>query len=165
MSYILDPRTKLPSPWRFFLLTPETLKGLWSKVSPHDILFTDFNRGDFIGFSQEYGNSSVFYHPNGVVRIRGVVPGMQAELHGVSFRGGLSRYRDDFLRLQEWIFTNFPIERLEAFVPSQCRSVRRFLKEAGWSEEGIMRKRRLLKGTLLDMAMLSILKEDIYGCR
>ncbi len=90
---------------------------------------------------------------------------MQAELHGVSFRGGLSRYRDDFLRLQEWIFTNFPIERLEAFVPSQCRSVRRFLKEAGWSEEGIMRKRRLLKGTLLDMAMLSILKEDIYGCR
>jgi hypothetical protein len=159
----LDPRTKLPDPWRFYLLTPETRKSLWSKVSPHGILFTDFNRGDYIGFGQELANSVVLYHPKGFVRVAAVVPGMKAELHGVSFSGGLSRYRDDFLRLQDWVFGNFPIERLEVFVPTICRSVRRFLKEAGWKEEGILRKRRLFQGSLIDMSMMSILKGEVYG--
>jgi hypothetical protein len=162
LNYILDPRTKLPDPWRFFLITPQTLKTLWSKVSKYDILFTDHNRFDFVGFGVEMGNSVVLYHPHGFVRVTGVVPGMKAELHGVSFEGGLSRYCRDYRELQKWIFDNFPIFRLEMFVPSVCKSVRKFFTEkCGWRLEGTLRKRRLYKGSLIDINVLSILREEV----
>lgn len=66
-----------------------------------------------------------------------------------------------FRALIEWIFRNFPFNRLTIAVPVIYRTIIRLAKLVGFEEEGRRRGVYLMRGKWLDQALLGILRKEV----
>jgi RimJ/RimL family protein N-acetyltransferase len=104
----------------------------------------------------------VFRVESGFVFLLRVIPALRAEVH-VWFPDHKLSARTGLLKdLILWGFLEFDLQRLETFVASTTRPVKRFLRERlGFKYEGTMRRRRWNAGRLIDIEIYSLLREEV----
>ncbi|MFL5891896.1 MAG: GNAT family N-acetyltransferase [Solirubrobacterales bacterium] len=61
-----------------------------------------------------------------------------------------------------WIFDNLPVERIEITIEPANTASRSVAEQAGYIFEGILRSHTVIKGTRRDMAMHSLLRDELH---
>lgn len=154
---------ELPKEVRPVVLTKEKLTFLWDKLKQYDVLFSDDSRWDKEKFVERLADSRlVLLEVNdGIIFIEGIVPGQLAQIHACMWDHKLSPRTGVLRRCLQWAFDIYGLERIEAFIPHFCQSLRRFLKNnLSFTEEGTLRRFLMYKEKMIDVIALSILKEE-----
>jgi ribosomal-protein-alanine N-acetyltransferase len=63
--------------------------------------------------------------------------------------------------LSEWVFASLPVERIEITIEPGNAASRAVAERAGYAFEGILRSHTVIKGRRRDMAMHSLLRDDL----
>ena len=155
----------IPQGIRLATFDEETIKWLWVKVKPFDLLFSDHDMKDPETFLQLFLSPTTitfWIEDGGFVMVKNLYKGQKAEFHACFWDKHLSSRQDLLRQFVGWLFLEFELERLETYVATYARAVYRFLtKRLGFHEEGIMRQAWRHKGMLHDMHILSILRTEV----
>jgi RimJ/RimL family protein N-acetyltransferase len=65
--------------------------------------------------------------------------------------------------LSVWVFESLPVERIESTIEPANAATRAVAERAGYSFEGILRSHTVIKGRRRDMAMYSLLRDELHG--
>ena len=108
-------------------------------------------------------DSLVFEMEGGLILVEHIVPGLKAEFHATFWDHKLSPKAKDLEDLILWVFVQLKLERLETYVASYARAVRRFLVDRlGFTYEGTLRRAFRNNGQLYDLNMYSIIREEVF---
>lgn len=108
-------------------------------------------------------DSLVFEIEGGIVLVEAIRPGLMAEFHATVWDHKLSAKTEALRELLLWLFIQLRLERLETYVASYARPVRRFLVDRlGFTHEGTLRKAFRNNGQLYDLGVYSILREEVF---
>jgi len=61
-----------------------------------------------------------------------------------------------------WLFDNLPVERIEITIEPGNAASRRVAERAGYTFEGVLRSHTVIKGKRRDMAMHSLLRDELH---
>ena len=64
--------------------------------------------------------------------------------------------------LSRWAFENLPVERIEITIQPENAPSRAVAERAGYTFEGILRSHTVIKGKRRDMAMHSLLRDELH---
>jgi [ribosomal protein S5]-alanine N-acetyltransferase len=64
--------------------------------------------------------------------------------------------------LSRWAFENLPVERIEITIHPENAASRAVAEHAGYAFEGVLRSHTIIKGTRRDMAMYSLLRNELH---
>ena len=140
------------------------VKTIWDKIKDFDKMFSDGTKGDYEGFRERMldPNAVVGRVENGLVILKNIIDGLCAEVHIRFWDKKLSIHADVCKDCLMWAFLQFDLQRIETFVPSVSKAVRRFItKRLNFREEGVMRNKIRWNGMLVDMHFYSILKNEV----
>ena len=140
------------------------LENLWEKVRQFPTTFADGTR-DIESFVNRIlaPNSVVLELDGGIILIENIVPGLKAEFHATFWDRKLSARTDTLQHIILWAFFTFRLERLETYVASFARAVRRFLTQRlGFVYEGTKRNAYQNRGVLYNLDIFSILREEVF---
>jgi len=143
------------------LLLPDRLKETYEKVAEYlpDIwkdaasFYTLYQSVDSAFF--EVGNF------DGVFWLTGIIPGWKATGHVVLWS---RRVLKQHIRAKEVIrelFSLYSLKRLDSYIPIRLRGAQRYAERLGLSLEGVLRKQALFNGGPEDIAVYSLIKEDL----
>lgn len=141
------------------------LENLWEKVRQFPTTFADGTR-DIESFVNRIlaPNSVVLELDGGIILIENIVPGLKAEFHATFWDRKLSARTDTLQHIVLWAFFTFRLERLETYVASFARAVRRFLTQRlGFVYEGTKRNAYQNRGVLYNLDIFSILREEVFN--
>ena len=65
------------------------------------------------------------------------------------------------LLLSRWAFENLHAERIEVTIEPENAASRAVVERAGYTFEGVLRSHTVIKGTRRDMAMYSLLRDEL----
>lgn len=156
----------LPSGVTHKILTKQALWDLWEKARHHARMFSDATRGDPVQFWRNMLKDSVILETDdgeGILTLSNVKPGLCAEAHLTMFDHKLSPRKELIRQCMVWAFITFDLHRIEVFIPALGHTLRRVLKDIGFTEEGRLRNRSWYQGELIDTIVLSMLREEALG--
>jgi len=61
-----------------------------------------------------------------------------------------------------WLFDNLPVERIEITIEPGNAASRKVAERAGYTFEGVLRSHTVIKGKRRDMAMHSLLRDELH---
>ena len=140
--------------------TMENVEELWGKVRDRRILFPDASCTK-AGFMKAMLNSCILTSGPGLLRVSNIVPFTRCEIHGFVLNGAATPFREILLECLTWIFRRLKVKRVECFIPSSARSLRRFLESCGFEHEGHLRNRLSYMGKICSEEVYAILQEDM----
>lgn len=149
----------------YALLRPELLGKVFEKVEKY---LPDFLRDPNL-FAALYASSrAVFFEVGvfgGVFWLSDIILGRKAVIHVVLWDGDC---KDHYLkkhinakRVVQDIFRLFGLQRLEARIPIRRVKACEFAEAVGFSLEGVLRKAEVYNGETTDLALYSLLREEI----
>jgi hypothetical protein len=143
----------------------ERVQSLWDHLQTQDYAFDDTTRGDSTAFLSQFlmPNNLLFEvgEMEGFVSAVGVTPRVQALLH-FSIWGKL-KITDVLMAgkaLNEFLFNEFQLNRLSAFIPNQNINARRLALLLGFKEEGNLRKAWLSHDNYQDIIIFGLLRSE-----
>ena len=140
------------------------VKNIWDRVKDFDKMFCDGTRGNYKEFKRKLldPNVIVLRVENGILILKNMVDNLCSEAHIQFWDKKLSIHANVCKDCLMWAFLQFGLERIETFVPSVSKAVRRFItKRLNFREEGVMRNKIRWNGMLVDMHFYSILKNEV----
>lgn len=155
---------KLPDGVRLGIYDAKRLQDIWNKVKNFDLLFSDDMMKDPIVFTQQFldRDSVILEIDEGFIIIKKLIIGLRAEVHFCFYDHKMSARKDLLKECLKWAFEIFQLERMETYVASYAKAVRRFVEDRmNFKHEGVLRNRVRHKGKLIDMHVYSILREEV----
>ena len=154
--------------------TPDDIKKkaieLYIESSQHEVLFSDYTRGDLSSFLV------VFMNPRGVwlevtrqtdnmiigsMYLTQVITKFDANAH-FTFWDSIARGREPIiLKGLEFAFERYDLERVSVEVPIYQSGVIRFVRRMGFVEEGTKRHTTIHKGVWVDSVLFGYLREEL----
>lgn len=155
----------LPQGINMLVLDRAKIQNLWEIVRKYPSTFADGTK-DPETFAERLlaSDSLVFELEGGLVLVEKIVPGLKAQFHATFWDQKLSSRKEILQELLVWVFLTFHLERLETFVVSYARAVRRFLQDKlHFKHEGTLRNTFWNQGQLYSMDIYSILKSEVLN--
>jgi len=152
---------------KYSVLPPDVLEEVFQKVKKQ---LPDALR-DPIAFAALYGSpDSMFFEVGllgGVFWLSNVRIGWKATGHVVLWD---KEVREECLKTMAYprkvvrdLFDLLRLERLEAYIPVRKHTACQYAERLGLTMEGILRKFDMYDGDLMDIAVYSLLREDLGG--
>lgn len=152
---------------KYSVLPPESVEEVFKNVSKH---LPDALR-DLATFALLYSSVGTMFFEvgllGGVFWLTNIHIGWKATVHVVLWD---KEVREECLkrvayprRIISDIFQLLRLQRLEAYIPIRKRTACQYAERLGLSMEGILRKFDKYDGDFVDVAVYSILKEDLGG--
>lgn len=150
-------------------LTKDKPKVLWECVKHYPTLFSDLTRGSEENFAALLADPNSFWLElqddkgtmKGIIYLTNLQWTFDADAHIVIFDRELADKVQVCKQVIEWLFINFPLNRLTASIPAIYFATIRFAKRLGFKEEGIKRKVYLIGKRWVDEQILGILRAEI----
>jgi len=142
----------------------EAIHEIWDKIKGYGKLFVESKIWD------EYVFAKGILQPHcyaleidgGVVLIRDIRRNLSGNVVVSFWDSKLGNKVEILKEIFLYFFLLFDLARLEVFIPDFCRALRRFFEEKlKFTYEGRMRKKMWYKDHLVDVIILSLLREEI----
>lgn len=133
------------------------IKGLWDDLTVNrpEVFFRNLSSPDSVWLERDDGN--------GILYLRGVIPGLSASGHVVYWDRKL-RGREDFtLGVLRWLMQNIPLQKVNLYLPDYAPSVRSFAKRVGFKQEGLIRRWSYSGGKTFDIYVFGITREEAFA--
>ena len=158
----LEALIKIPEGWELCTITPYKAAYIWEHIKDKDALFPDGSFRTYEACLISLQRSVVYLHDRGYVRFDHIMDSLSAQMHGVIWRGSLSKYANEVRSVIASFFLLYPIRRVYCQLPVFCRSAKRALEErVGFALEGTMRSAVKYKGQFYDEYLFSILDTEV----
>lgn len=151
------------------------IAALYLESSEHDVLFSDYTRGDPSAFIDLFMNPrSVWLEiirktdgkTVGCAYMTDVILHYDADAHFTVWDGIGSGREPVFLEMIEWAMKRYDLRRLSCEVPVYMTGTLRMVRRLGFVEEGTRRKAIIHKdGKWMDATMFGILVEEVENGR
>ena len=148
--------------------SPEKIAQIWGQAKQHDVLFSDYTRGDFQPFllamlhpASAWMEIELESKPVGLMYFTRITQGVDCLGHFTVWDGRAGGREPIFLRAIDWAFEEFNLHRMSAQVPVYQSGVRRFINRLGFVEEGLKREAVIYKGKWFPMQMFGLLRSDM----
>jgi hypothetical protein len=155
--------TDLPEGLKLATFNREKLVNLWEIVRQFPSTFADGSKNPEIFINRLLAEDSIVFETSGgIILIEKLKPKVSAEFHATFWDHKLSPRTKMLKDLIIWLFMVFELERLETYVASYARAVRRFLVDKlHFVFEGRLRNAFKNQGNLHDLEIYSILKSEV----
>jgi len=158
---------KLPDEVELLTLADdEKLLGYWARLRPYAQRYGDstFQSPEVFCRRLTATDSVVGETPYGLIFLEHIRPWQRAEVHVAFWDHKLSAHADLLRECLIWAFLTYELERIETYIDSYARAVRRFIEgRMGFTHEGRLRRRYNLNGRMVDVDVFSILRDEILG--
>jgi hypothetical protein len=148
---------------RNFRATPEKILTLWQELSKYPALFSDWNKGDFVSFSNllltpnsiwlEVGETGLIYATD-------IVEGASLDIHAVFFDRSVADKVNVCREVAKWMFLETGIHRMNADVPVDYHATKRLLVKLGFRYEGTRRESVLRRSKWIDIALYGLTVDE-----
>ncbi|CAB4830105.1 unannotated protein [freshwater metagenome] len=157
---------------REMIFTPDKMKWLWETMQGYKTLFSDLTRGKLENFVDVVLLPDSFWvevveketeQIIGIMYVTDLRLVIDASVHLVFFdrkpveKSMICRFAI------EWMFKNFPLQRLTAYVPSIYWMTIKLAKNIGFVEEGRRRQALLIGNRWVDQMIFGILRREVIG--
>lgn len=156
----------LPEGVRIGSYNQEKLAEVWLKLRGYNARFGEDDMRDPEIFLKQFlaQDAVILEHDLGIMFLQKIRPGLRAEVHVSFWDHKLSAHKDLFQMCLIWAFATFELERIETYIGSHERAVRKFIeKRMGFTHEGTLRSYVKHDGRFIDVEVYSILKGEVYG--
>lgn len=166
-----DEITYLVRPFR---ASRDALWRLWECVQRHEVLTSDFTRGNFDYFMEyvldpetvlfevlEQDEKEETLDKVGVVYADHLIPGFRAEGHFIFWDYRLAGRQSLLLCVMAEFMDLFHLERLDVEVPINAYAALRRVQKMGFLIEGRRRKAVKVKGVWIDSLLFGVLREEL----
>ena len=152
----------LPDGVQLARFTEQKILECWNKLKAFDKIF--HKEPSFERFR------STMLHPKVVVVeaefglfIAKEVPGRpwDREVHIPFWDKKLSAHKELCKSLLVWLFFQFELERITAYVAEHSPAIRRFVEKLGFIREGCLRKGMNYRGELMNLYIYSMLRDEV----
>lgn len=145
---------------------------LYAESSEHDVLFSDYTRGDPGEFL------AMFLDPRGVwievtrqtdhrnigaMYLTNIIRHYDADAHFTLWDGIGSGREPIITKAMEWAIERYDLRRITAEIPAYQSGVIRLTKRLGFIEEGRRRASVFHKGEWVESVIFGILKEEVLN--
>lgn len=157
-------------------LDMENLKKFWETSRDLQTIFSKETRGNFHAFvellmtgegADVYPNGLFFVVDDfaGIFYMTRIVPGVDALLHYVFFDRRHKGRAQLVKEMLKWAFVHYSFKRLSAELPAYVSAnTKDFVdRQLGFTREGRKRKAVEYKGTMFDLNLYGILREEAFG--
>lgn len=166
-----EPEGKIVRSVSLTKLSLDRLQFLWDKLSPFDVLFNDFVKGDFQAFMRHFvvqveGQpvpAGLFWDVDdvGILLMKDIKPLVSCTAHFV-FWDRRFRGRENLCRgMIRYAFDTYKFERIEVRVPLYAQDTILAVERLGFTKEGRIRRATPYKDDWFDMNIYSILPGEI----
>ena len=148
-------------------LTPEKIKQVWKMLKRQRTLFSDLTTNDVSNFV------NVITAPNSIwfeVREHGAIVGLvffsdlhqivDCTAHMVFFDRNIMEKQKVCVMLIQWMFREFPLQRMSVTPPRLYKKTIHLLKTIGFQQEGLKRRASLIGGRWWDQAMFGLTRAE-----
>lgn len=151
-------------------ITPERARDLWKKSSVHDVLFSDYTRGDPKAFLRALSKpNSIWFEvtkdsePVGILYVHNLIPKFDAVGH-FAFWDKIGRGREPLvLETISYLMLKYQLQRMSAEVPVYQKGTIRFIKRLGFEKEGERRNGVVYRGEWVNQLLFGLLRKDIIN--
>lgn len=151
-------------------LTVEKLDQMWQMFQKYKSLFSDHNRGDMHAWTVFITSPDTYWLevseagvPVGLIYFEGFNKGIELIGHMVYFDRKPAEKLEVTRGILNFMFENFPIQRVVVEIPHMYHATDRLLIRLGFRKEGRKRQAVLLGGTWKDTIMYGLLRSDLWG--
>lgn len=149
-------------------LSREKIDQIWRMLRRSRTLFSDLTMDDVPNFIASITSPDSMWFE---VRQNGVMIGIiwfgelhqviDCQAHMVFFDRKPAEKRELCMKVVKWMFHNWPLERMTVMPPVMYTRTVRFLKDAGFKQEGLKRRSALIGGRWWDQAMFGITRSEV----
>ena len=143
---------------------PGKIKRLWENLKPYAQRYGDstFQNPEIFTKRLMAKDAIIGEIDGGLILLEHIIPNLKAEIHLAFWDHKLSPHRDTLMDCLIWAFFTYNLERLETFIESHAKAVRRFIeKKMGFKHEGTMYNRVRRNNELINVEIFAILKNEV----
>lgn len=158
---------ELPKGVHLLELSKEKALELWDKLNGISGLWDDFtvNRPE-VFFQKLSSPDSVWLERddgNGILYLRGVIPGLSASGHVVYWDRKLRGKEEFTLTVLRWLMNTIPLQKINLYLPDYVQAARSFAKRLGFKEEGCIRRWSYSGGKTFDIYVFGMTREEAFA--
>lgn len=157
-------------PWivKDLKLSKEKILQLWSMMQRHKPLFSDLTQGDFGNFVRCItGPHTMWFEVRkqnilvGIIWFGGLEQEVDVQGHMMFFDRKPAEKLQIVRATVQWMFENFPLQRLTVEIPSIYTSLNRLLVKIGLTFEGKKREAVLLGNKWRDILIFGVTRKEV----
>lgn len=137
---------------------------LWEKLKDFDAFFADDLMRNKETFQNTLQNpyTVVLETESGIFWMCRIVYGVRGEVHLAFWDHRFVGKTEEIKLCLLWAFLTYDLYRIETYLAAYATSTMRFIeRKLGFKKEGVMRKRVLHKGRLIDIHIFSLLRDEL----
>ena len=151
-------------------VTPDKIQQIWIEYSRHDVLFSDFTRGEVEPFlDMLFDPRAIMVEiyrldvglPIGLMMMSRVIPGFDALGHFTVWDSHVKGKEPLFLAMMKMYMDEFQLHRFSAETPGFGKGLIRMIERLGFVHEGTRREGTLHKGSWIGLEMYGITREEL----
>lgn len=150
------------------VLNWEKVQQLWLSVKKIRALFSDLTQNDFSNFFQALTHQNSLWFEVwddeelvGIVWLADTHLVIDAVAHMMFLDSKPAEKKPVVKELIRWVFKNYPLQRMTAFVPEPYHATKRLTESVGFQQEGRKRDAVMLSGKLYDLYMYGLTRRRL----
>jgi len=143
------------------VLLPTTVEATYGKVAKY---LPDMWKDAGAFYALYSAKDSAFFEVgtfDGAFWLTNLIPGWKATAHVVLWGKDVLKQPERAKQIVRELFNMFSLKRMDSFIPARNRGAQRYAEKLGFSMEGVLRKQAIYNGEPEDVAVYSILKEEL----
>lgn len=151
-------------------ITPDKIQEIWIEFSRHDVLFSDYTKGEVEPFLDMLFDPRAImaeiYHlgkglPVGLMMLSRVIPRFDALGHFTLWDSHVKGKEPLFWAMMELWMDEFDLHRLSVETPGFGKGLIRLIERLGFVHEGTRREGTIHKGSWIGLEMYGITRREL----